>query len=110
MTSPTIAFVCSAPDGEPQSARIQAFAFDDRGGTFTPLAATRHDNNPTFLAVDAARRLVFVAGESQQSTVSSYRVNPADGALELISAQPTLGDYAAHIMVDVAGSAVFAAN
>jgi 6-phosphogluconolactonase len=110
MAQRTLAFICSSPEDDRAAARIATFLFDEAIGTFTALAETTHVDNPTFLAVDPARRRVFVAGETLQSTVTAYRLDPADGRLHFINARPTLGQYAAHVAIDFSGSTVFVAN
>ncbi len=110
MPQRTVAFVCASPAGLPRDCRIAAFDFDETTGTLSPLSAVAHTNNPTFLAIDAARRRIFVAGETQHPTISSYGFDPLDGRFEHIDTQPTLGSDAAHVAINADGRTAFIAN
>jgi 6-phosphogluconolactonase len=106
----TLAFVCSSPEDQPATACISTLAFDEAEGTFTRLAEMPHTDNPTFVALDPTNDRVFVAGETLQSTVTSYRLDPDSGRLDFISVRPTGGQFAAHVAIDARGRTLFVAN
>ncbi len=62
---------------------IRTYRVDD-DGRFTPLESLLAGGNPSYLAFDGARRLVFAVDEAQ-GRVRSFRVDPETGALTRIN-------------------------
>jgi 6-phosphogluconolactonase len=110
MNERTLAFVCSSPGDEPGNGGIVSLAFDSLNGEFMLLSRVGHNGNPTYLAIDEARGRIFVAGETQKSTITSFSFDPESGVLRKISERPTLGQYAAHVNISRSGDSVFVAN
>jgi len=71
--------------------------------------------NPSFLALDEKRKLLFAVSEMSGTggkpagAVSSFAIQ-GDGKLKLLSTQPTIGAGPCHVAMDKEGRSLFAAN
>jgi len=81
-----------------------------------PMGLAVEAANPSFLAVDPDRRLVFAVNETNsfegQPTgyVSAYAVDPTTGRLALINQQPSGGRGPCHLVLDPTGRNLLVAN
>jgi len=102
-----------------QSRGIYAYRVEtDAGGAprFTSLGLAAEAVNPSFLAIDSARRLVFAVNETSDfngqptGAVSAFSADPATGKLTLINQQPSHGTSPCHLMLDPSGKFLLVAN
>lgn len=115
--SSTIAYVGTYTGG--QSRGIYAYRVEAAVGSaprFTSLGLAAEAVNPSFLAIDAARRLVFAVNETGefngQSTgaVSAFSADPTTGKLTLINQQPSHGTAPCHLVLDPTKKFLLLAN
>ena len=72
--------------------------------------------SPTFLALDASRRLLFCANEADSfdgepgGGVSAFSIDPATGKLTLINSRPSMGSRPCHLTLDKSGRNLLVAN
>lgn len=66
--------------------------------------------NPSYLTADAARQRLYAVSETDRSTVVSFRVDPATGALARLNERPTNGAAGCHVHLDADRSCLLAAN
>jgi 6-phosphogluconolactonase len=90
--------------------KIRVFAFDTTTYALTPVDTIASPANPSFLAVDPARRFLYAVGEST-SQITSFAIEAATGKLTaLANSVGSGGNGPAHVAVDRAGRFVLAAN
>lgn len=115
--SSTIAYVGTYTGAE--SRGIYAYRVEEVDGgapRFTPLGLAAETTNPSFLAIDAARRLVFAVNETGDfngqptGAVSAFSANPITGKLTLINQQPSHGAAPCHLVLDPTGKFLLVAN
>lgn len=113
----TLAFVGTYTGGQSQG--IYAFRVEtpaDGDPQFEPLGLAVATDSPSFLASDAARRLVFAVNETDSyqgertGAVSAFRVDPVTGKLTLINRQPSHGTHPCHLALDPTGRFLLVAN
>lgn len=113
----TLAYVGTYTGGV--SRGIYAYRVETTDGgapRFTALGLAAETPNPSFLAVDAARRLVFAANETSEfngqptGAVSAFRADPVTGKLTLINQQPAHGTAPCHVALDPTGKFLLVAN
>jgi 6-phosphogluconolactonase len=81
-----------------------------------PLGLAAETINPSFLAVDLKRRLIFSADGTETfegkktGVVSAWSIDPGTGQLKLINRQPSLGVNPCHLVLDKAGKNILVAN
>jgi 6-phosphogluconolactonase len=81
-----------------------------------PLGLAAATPNPSFLAVDPKRNLVFAVNELQnfegQATgaVSAFSADPATGKLTLLNQRPSGGTDPCHLVLDATGQNLLVAN
>jgi 6-phosphogluconolactonase len=84
--------------------------------TLTPLGVAAETASPAFMTLDAKRRLLFCANETDTfegkpgGAVSSFSVQPGTGKLKLINQQPSMGTRPCHIVLDKSGRNLIVAN
>jgi 6-phosphogluconolactonase len=84
--------------------------------TLVPLGLAAESVNPSFLALDAKRRLLFAVNEVNQfegrssGAVSAFSIDPATGKLALINQRPSMGTGPCHVVLDGEGRHVLVAN
>lgn len=89
---------------------------DDEEMKLTPLGVAAETPSPTFLALDAKRRLLFCVNEidtfqgKPNGAVSSFAIDPATGKLKLINQRPSMGTHPCHVVLDKTGKNVIVAN
>lgn len=92
---------------------LSVFLFDEANGAAKPLGVFRGIDNPSFLAIDAARHRLYAVSEVygwNEGTVTAFRFDPGDGRLRYLNKQPTLGSMTNHVSLDRTGNHVFAVN
>jgi 6-phosphogluconolactonase len=92
---------------------IAVYAFDDTTGVATPLSIVSDIDNPSFLAIDAEKLLVYATSEVAEHAVGSaaaYALDPDSGILTYIERQSTLGSLACHLSLDRSRNYLFATN
>lgn len=82
------------------SGGIHWLSFDAREGTLSPVGSLSGIANPSFLAVDRTRKILFAISECTDGAVVSYAIDPDDGGLTEISRQPSLGVGPCHLALD----------
>ncbi len=115
----TLAYVGSYTSGG-KSKGIVAFRFEMPAGSesvsLTPLGVAAEVVNPSFLAVDAKRRLLFSVNEVDKhegkptGAVSAFSMNPQTGMLTLLNQQASMGAGPCHVLIDKTGKNVLVAN
>jgi 6-phosphogluconolactonase (cycloisomerase 2 family) len=91
---------------------IYVYAFDQATGGCVEVARVGGIANPSYLAVSADGRFVYVAAENRggEASVSAFSFDVASGALGFINSQATGGDGPCYVSVDRSGRCVVAAN
>jgi|HigsolmetaGSP12D_1036236.scaffolds.fasta_scaffold00401_9 6-phosphogluconolactonase len=89
---------------------IVRLRFDADRGSLERTGGTSGTDNPSFLAVDPARGLLFAVSETADGQVVSYRIDRSTGGLAEIGRQPSHGDAPCHLTLDPSGRWLLAAN
>lgn len=92
---------------------IAAFRLDTETASIAPLGVTEGIDNPTYLAVAPDGKSLCATTEVlgwNEGLISAYAIDPATGALDYLSKQPTRGDIAAHLSFDATGRFVASVN
>jgi len=103
------------PDGE-HSKGIYFCRFDAVTGVLSPPVLAAESINPTFIAFDPNRPLLYAANEIYQfngeasGAVSAFSIDPATGKLTLLNQVPSRGGGACYVKVDATGRNVLVAN
>ncbi len=88
---------------------ISVFRVDPDSASLTPVQVLKGLPNPSFLALNRqGDRLYCVHGDT--TTISSYRVSPGTGTLELLNEQDTQGLNPVHLALDSADSHIIVSN
>ncbi len=112
-----IAYVGTYTGGKSQG--IYAFRLDETAPgapRFTPLGLAAATENPSFLAIDSARGLVFAVNETgtfhgqPTGAVSAFSADRTTGRLTLINQQPSMGTAPCHVVLDPTGKFLLVAN
>jgi 6-phosphogluconolactonase len=108
-----------APNG---SQGIHLFRLQPEGSevfqnvTLVPLGLAAETPNPSFLEVDAKRRLLFAVNEIDEfegkptGAVSAFAIDAATGKLTLLNQRPSLGKGPSHLVLDRTGRNLLVAN
>ena len=83
-------------------AGLAVLDFDEDKLAFTPRSVFEGIDNPTFVAFDAERSLVFAAAEIPnwpENLVVAFRYDPATASLTYLNCQPSHGSSACHVSV-----------
>jgi 6-phosphogluconolactonase len=81
-----------------------------------PLGLAAESTDPSFLALDEKRRLVFAVNEVDRfngqasGSVSAFAIDPATGKLRPLNQKPSMGAGPCHLVLDRAGRHVLVAN
>ncbi|MDB4993248.1 MAG: 6-phosphogluconolactonase [Myxococcaceae bacterium] len=90
--------------------KIRVFAFDRATYALTPIDTIASPANPSFLAIDPARRFLYAGGESS-SQITSFSIEPQSGKLTALgNSVGSGGNGPAHVSIDRDGRFVLAAN
>jgi 6-phosphogluconolactonase len=81
-----------------------------------PLGLAAESTNPSFLEVDAKRRLVFAVNEidsfegKRTGAVSAFAIDPQTGKLKLLNQKSAMGSGPCHLVLDREGRHLLIAN
>ena len=95
---------------------IYLFNFDDKTGEITPSGTAGISTNPSFIAIDSEKNLLFAVGETRDfndaknGSLASFRIDPSDGKLTEINRVPSYGGSPCHICLDEPGEHLLVAN
>ena len=95
---------------------IYAFRFDAKSGALKPAGITPGVRNPSFLALDPARKFLFCVNELEEyagaagGAVSAYRIDPASGTLTHLNTRASHGTDPCHLAVERTGRNLIVAN
>src|SRR5438874_6746106 len=84
--------------------------------TLAPVGLAAASPNPSFLALDAKRRLLFAVNEVGEfggrptGAVSAFAIDARKGTLALINQQPSMGAGPCHLALDRSGRHLLVAN
>jgi 6-phosphogluconolactonase len=84
--------------------------------TLVPLGLASATPNPSFLTIDAKRRLLFAVNEldrfegEQAGSVSSFEIDSSTGKLTLLNSRSSQGAGPCHVILDHEGRNVLVAN
>jgi len=95
-----------------RSQGIEAFDWDATSGALTHLSTTDMAD-PSFLAFDPTRQLLFAVSEGRGldgGAVASFRIDPSNGQLTWLSQQPTGGGEPCHLTTNPSGRWLIVAN
>ncbi len=95
-----------------RSEGIHVFSCDPATGRLTRRSFVE-DLDPSFLAFDPSRRLLFACSEGltdETGAVASYAIDSGSGALTQLSRQPTGGGEPCHLVTDPTGQFLLVAN
>jgi len=102
-----------------KSKGIYAYRMDTEDGQnpfLIPLGLAAETPNPSFLALDAKRRLLFAVNEISEfegkptGAVSAFSFDPATGKLTLLNQRPSMGTDPCHLLLDNEGKNLLVAN
>jgi len=95
---------------------IHLFQVDRATGAMTPAGIFEMGTSPSCLALNATGSRLYSAnetdrvGDDKQGTVSAFRINRADGKLELLNTVPSGGAGPTYVSVHPAGRHLLVAN
>jgi 6-phosphogluconolactonase len=95
---------------------IYAFRFDSGSGRLTPLGPQAESENPSFLAVESKRRVLYAVNEigddraASSGSVRAYRVHCTTGKLESLNVVSSQGAGPCYVSICQSGKYVFVAN
>ena len=101
---------------EKGSKGIYACRFDPASDRLTPLGLAAETADPSFLAIDPARRFLYAVNEVSQyegrtsGGVSAFAIAPGTGKLTFLNEVPSGGAGPCHLTVDKTGKYVLVAN
>src|SRR5262245_59203194 len=84
--------------------------------TVTPLGLAAATDNPSFLEIDAKRRLLFCVNEVENfegrkaGAVSAFSIDAASGKLTLLNQRSSMGAGPSHLALDRTGNYLLVAN
>ena len=112
----TLAYVGTYTRGKSQGIYLYRVQTGPAGATFVPLGLAAETASPSFLAVDAKRRLLFAVNEVSQyegkasGSVSAFSIDPATGKLTLINQRSSIGAGPCHVLLTPDGGSLIVAN
>jgi 6-phosphogluconolactonase len=104
---------------EKESKGIYAYRFDAASAELTPLGVAAETTNPSFLAIDPSRRLLYAVNEVQNykgassGAVSAFameRIDQQNGRLSFLNEVPSRGADPCYITFDKTGKFALVAN
>ena len=99
-----------------ESEGIYRFEFDDETGEITASGTAGISTNPSFLAVDLEKNLLFAVGETRDfrrtdsGSLASFKIDPSDGKLSEINRVSSGGGSPCHLCLDSSGKHLLVAN
>lgn len=101
----------------PKSMGIYAYRFDSQTGRLTAMGLAAELPNPSFLITDSEHRHLYAVTEmgehgpnDKSGSISSFSIDPQNGALHFLNKVPSAGDETAHLALDHTGKVLFVAN
>jgi 6-phosphogluconolactonase len=100
----------------PTSKGIYAYRFTESSGKATPLGLVAETANPSFLAVDPARRHLYAVNEvgdyqgQKSGGVSAFEIDKESGKLKFLNEVASRGAGPCYVTLDKAGRYVLVAN
>jgi len=104
------------PHVQGKAAGIYAYRMDGVSGALHELSVAAGVVNPSFVAVDAARRYLYAVQElnayegERGGAISAFAIDPYTSALTLINHQPTAGAHPCYVGIDNSGRYALVAN
>lgn len=95
---------------------IHLFQVDRKTGALAPAGIYELGTSPSCLVVNSAGNRIYSAnetdrvGENKEGTVSAFRINPADGKLELLNTVPSGGAGPTYVSIHPTGRFLLVAN
>jgi 6-phosphogluconolactonase len=88
---------------------LSVFRVDPATGIWTSVQVLRDLTNPSFLAFDRQRRLLYTV-HGDLSEISAFRIDPQSGMLTFITQESTGGKNPVHLSVDPTNRFIIVAN
>ena len=93
------------------SVGIYVYKLDLASGRLEYSSEIAGVDNPSFLALDPARRRLYAVNEeAPDGRVSAFAIDPDSGALSYLNQQPTMGGLPCYLVVDRSGRFVLLSN
>ncbi|MEQ8784965.1 MAG: lactonase family protein [Pirellulaceae bacterium] len=95
---------------------VYRFKLNTSTGELTAVGQPAETESPSFLAIHPNGKLLFAVNElsmfdgEKSGAVTSFTIDPQNGALTQVNQQPSLGGAPCHIVVDKPGKHVLLAN
>ncbi|MDQ8733689.1 lactonase family protein [Paenibacillus sp. LHD-38] len=100
-------FVFAGSYAEAEESGVYVYAFNEESGTLTLTDSIAGLKNPTFLNVDADRRLLYSIAETVNQSgqkvgeAAAFAIDSAKGSIQLINREITVDSTTCHIQRDV---------
>lgn len=78
--------------------------------TLVPQGLAAESSNPSFLALDLKRRLLFAVNEDAKGMVSAFAIDSATGKLTPLNQKSSEGSGPCHLALDAQGKNILVAN
>lgn len=88
---------------------IYVYRMDPATGQLERKSSSKSEN-PSFLALDPARRFLFAVNEKPEGSISAFRIDSHTGDLSFINQQSSKGADPCHLTVDKTGRSLLVAN
>ena len=92
-----------------KSEGIYIYRMDQVRGELRRVGSVKSDN-PSFLALDPAKRFLYAVNENPEGKVSAFRINRQTGDLSFLNQQSSAGADPCHLTVDNRGKSLLVAN
>jgi 6-phosphogluconolactonase len=92
-----------------KSEGIYIYRMDQATGALTRAGSVKSEN-PSFLAIDPAKRCLYAVNEKPEGSVSSFRIDARSGDLSFLNQQASQGADPCHLTVDNRGRSLLVAN
>jgi 6-phosphogluconolactonase len=99
-----------------RSEGVYVYRLDLSDGSLKHAATTNGVTNPSYLALDRARRRLYAVeeveefGGAKSGAVAAFEVSATDGSLRFINRQPSMGGAPCYLTTDARGRFVLVAN
>lgn len=100
-----------------ESKGIYAYRFNSNTGQLAPMGLAAELPNPSFLITDNDHRHLYAVTEmgehgpdDKSGSISSFSIDPRNGALHFLNKVPSSGNETAHLALDHSGKVLFVAN
>jgi 6-phosphogluconolactonase len=99
-----------------RSEGIYLYRLDLSDGSLRRVGLTRGVTDPSYLALDRARRFLYSVEETEEfegaksGAVSAFAIDQRDGSLRFVNRQPSTGSAPCYVTADNAGRFVLVAN